>query len=150
MPPATGSADFVSAVNGAILRFKEQGTGDAQFQLCFNFEDDRTEELQDKLALGGDPTFSVSSIPRTHNNPVDALGFASVALADDGMGEIDPSMLRLNSPPSEIPSWGTFGALMGYFAMKEDLCDGMEDPATYAAFVGIAEPPLAVLLRTAW
>jgi len=40
---------------------------------------------------------------------------------------------------------------MRYFAMDEDLRGtDLSDPATYAAFLGITEPPVAVHMRTAW
>ena len=139
------------------MKFKEEGTGDAKFTDRFSFSDIRNDEVIEKMALGGDPTLDVSVLPRTHADPVEELGFARAVLADehhygvgriDGDGDGDDSM---NSPPGD-PSWAKFGAVVtGYVAM-EDMLQGTEmaDPATYAAFIGIEEAPLAVVLRTCW
>ena len=147
------AADFLPSVERAYSRFKDQGTGDAKFESVYSFCENETEELQEKLALGGDPTLGVSSLPRTHSSPAEALGFGRAVLADEdryGVGVIDDDYLKLNSPPGS-PSWAKFAAVRNYFTDKDDLrCSDLEDPATYAASIGIAEPPVAVALRTAW
>ena len=136
------------------MKFKEEGTGDAKFTGRFCFDDFRDDDAVDeKMAMGGDPTLSVSVLPRNHTDPLEELGFARAVLADEddyGVGKIDNVWTDMNSPPGD-PSWAKFGALMQYFTMEDELQGtDMADPATYAAFIGIEEAPLAVVLRTAW
>mmetsp|Transcript_22984 Transcript_22984/g.54624 ORF Transcript_22984/g.54624 Transcript_22984/m.54624 type:complete len:229 (+) Transcript_22984:2309-2995(+) len=143
---------FPKQVEQAFRRMKEEGKGSAKFESVYSFSENRTEELQDKLALGGDPTLDVAVLARTHTDPVEALGFARVVDADDdmyGAGQVDKEWRKLHSAPSDA-SWAKFRAAMGYFADCSDLSAEMKKPQAYASEIGVKEAPEAVYVRTGW
>uniref|UniRef100_A0A7S2XYC9 Uncharacterized protein n=1 Tax=Fibrocapsa japonica TaxID=94617 RepID=A0A7S2XYC9_9STRA len=151
---STSIVEFITAVDQAYTQIKEAENLDqnSAFAPVFSYDDIRDdEERADKLNIGGDPTLDVKKLVRKFSDPIKDLGYARVLLRDEeeyGIGEIDKSYEDLYSPPSS-PSWSKFEAVRDYFAMN-DLDPDMQSPAAYAAFIGILEEPIAVLVRTAW
>ena len=89
-------------------------------------------------------------MPQTLTDPIEALGFTRVVLNDEdgyGAGEICAVERHRDTTPSE-PSSEAFAKLISNFVV-EDL-EGLQSHEAYARFIHIEEPPVAVLLRTAW
>ena len=49
--------------------------------------------------------------------------------------------------PCDSNGWARFGMVRGAFIAPERLPEARQDPEAYAKAIGIAEPPVAVLMR---
>ena len=106
------------------------------------------DTITNTLALGGDPTLDVSSLPRSHEDPIDALGWAlaQVDHSSFGFGRVE------NDGFSSLggASWNRFWSAAKYFIMREALTGGMKEPEKLCSVHQHQRATSGVYTCTAW